>query len=66
MKKIILLLIGLLGFATACEKDDDENEGNGKPTLLYGVPSAKYQEKSQAETELALIILEEEGTSNEQ
>ena len=39
MKKIIAVAIALLGFATACDKDDDI-------TPMYGVESVEYHPKN--------------------
>lgn len=70
-KKIIPLLIGLLGFATACEKGNDDNSsGNSNPTDTnlnvpeYGVPIVYYQSKSKVNSEQG-IVLDEESPSNE-
>jgi hypothetical protein len=53
-KRIIPLLLLVLGFATACERDDDD-ENSGQMSK-YGVVPAKYQQKSNVSTENTLDI----------
>ena len=63
-KKIILFLIAVLGFATACEKENEDN-GNGF-TDKYGVPTAKYQQKSNVPIENTTEFIKREDLSDEQ
>ena len=63
-KKIIPLLIAALGFTTACDKEDSDNE-NGF-TDKYGVPTAKYQQKSNVPIEDTIEFIKQEDLSNEQ
>lgn len=45
---LITLLITLLGFSTACEKEDDEP---GYPATEYGVPHAVFRVKGKVQSE---------------
>jgi len=63
-KKIIPFLIAVLGFTTACEKEDSDN-GNGF-TDKYGIPTAKYQQKSNVPIEDTIEFIKQEDLSDEQ
>ena len=64
-KRIIPLLLIVLGFATACERDEDDENFGYMP--MYGVISAKYQQKSNVSTENTLdIALPQEEIADEQ
>ena len=66
-KKIIPLLLIVLGFATACERDEDDDDENFGYMPMYGVISAKYQQKSNVSTENTLdIALPQEEIADEQ
>ena len=46
-KRIIPVLIAILGFTSSCDKNDDEK--NDQVVTRYGIPNAKYQQKSNVE-----------------
>ena len=69
-KKIIPFLIAVLGFTTACDKEDskeDSKEDNsGKFVPMYGVSTSEYQQKSNVPIEGTTEFIQQEEIPDEQ
>ncbi|MFA7402222.1 MAG: hypothetical protein WCZ21_06795 [Bacteroidales bacterium] len=60
MKKIIVICISLLGFASACEKEDDP-----VITPMYGVQVTAFQQKHNVSVNQDVAIPIKENKENE-